>query len=489
MYFKELLDSSGVSRAFSQSDDFEVKGIACNSQFVGEGFVFVAINGNRHDGRIFIQQTIQRGARGIVCEPPINPGLDLGRVSLVHVKDARKALADLASSFYGAPSLKLNVVGITGTNGKTTVTYLIESILKQAKHKPAVIGTINCRLQDKVVASDNTTPGPLELQSLLSGFLEGGADHLVMEVSSHALKQERTRGIEFSSAIFTNLTQDHLDYHLTLEDYFESKAKLFKGLSSKAAAIINSDDAFSCRIPGLTSARIISYGIRNKSDVMAKDIQLCSSGTKFRIEFSNKKGFDVQVALIGLHNVYNILAAVAWAASRGISNETIRAALANFIVVPGRLEKFTSPDGYSVFVDYAHTEDALRSVIVSLRQLVTGRLIVVFGCGGERDKDKRPKMGRVASDMADFCIITNDNPRSEDPDDIINQIKQGIKKDNYEVIPDRVLAIKKALSIASKGDIVLIAGKGHENYQLLKDGRHHFDDREAVRECLKSQRS
>ncbi|MDD4894970.1 MAG: UDP-N-acetylmuramoyl-L-alanyl-D-glutamate--2,6-diaminopimelate ligase, partial [Candidatus Omnitrophica bacterium] len=376
------------------------------------------------------------------------------------------------------------VVAVTGTNGKTTITYLIEALLKEAGFMPAVIGTVNYRFKDKIIPSKNTTPGPLELQSLLADAVKENIDYTVMEVSSHALSQERVAAINFHSAIFTNLTQDHLDYHNTLEDYFQAKAKLFRDLRGYFA-VINNDDEYSRRLKEMIKGpEIITYGIDNESDIMAGGIKLGISHTEFILK-SGKKEIRLETGLIGRHNIYNILATFAWASKEGLSEAVTMPALEKFNFVPGRLERIETGRDFSVFVDYAHTEDALTNVITSLRQITGNKIIVVFGCGGERDKTKRPEMGRVVSELADYAIITNDNPRSEDPDDIIEGIKSGIKKDNYCVILERKDAIKKALSEAMPQDIVLIAGKGHEDYQILGDKRIHFDDREVVKECLR----
>jgi UDP-N-acetylmuramyl-tripeptide synthetase len=392
-------------------------------------------------------------------------------------------LAKLTAEFYGNPSLKIKVVGVTGTNGKTTITYLLEALIKEAKFSPAVIGTINYRFKDKIFPAKNTTPGPVELQSLLMDMSLEGIDYAVMEVSSHALDQDRVEAINFHSAIFTNLTQDHLDYHNTIENYFQAKAKLFRNLKPSSLAIINNDDACAGKLKGLTRARIVTYGINTPADITAEDIKFDISHTEFSLVTTKGKA-EFKSGLIGRHNVYNLLAVVAWSVKEGIDFSIAKSALEKFNVVAGRLERIDSDGGFSVFVDYAHTEDALANVIRTLRQLSRNRIIVVFGCGGERDRTKRPKMGYVVSELADYAIITNDNPRSEDPQEIISGIKMGIKKGNYCVIPDRFEAIKESLILAKPGDVVLVAGKGHEDYQILKDGKRHFDDREVVRECL-----
>jgi UDP-N-acetylmuramoyl-L-alanyl-D-glutamate--2,6-diaminopimelate ligase len=485
MRLKQLIESLNTFELYSDAGDFQVKGISCNSKQVSDDFIFVAIKGVNADGNKFIQEAIQKGARAVIVHGPQCPSVHgKEKVTWVCVDDTRRALAKLAAEFYGNPSFEIRVVGITGTNGKTTVSYLIESILKEADFIPAVIGTINYRFKDKVIPSKNTTPGPIELQSMMAYMLKEGVDYSIMEVSSHGLEQDRTDQIHFSSAIFTNLTHDHLDYHKNLEDYFQAKAKLFKNLDHSAFAVINNDDAYARRLRSLSRVKFITYGIESNSDIMAKDIKLDLSHTEFELSAPDFKT-SLDIKLIGRHNVYNVLACFSWAVGEKLDLKIVKQALEKFNLVPGRLEKINSNGDFCVFVDYAHTEDALKNVLSALRQISHNRIIVVFGCGGERDKTKRPKMGSVVSNLADYAIITNDNPRSEAPEEIIEDIKKGIESDNYCIIPERFEAIKKSLSLAKSGDIVLVAGKGHENYQIFKNKIMHFDDCEAVRQCLK----
>jgi UDP-N-acetylmuramoyl-L-alanyl-D-glutamate--2,6-diaminopimelate ligase len=484
MRLKQLIEPIIGRHSYSCRDDFLVRGISCNSKNVSDNFIFVAIKGNRQDGNKFIQEAIDRGAKAIIVHRSPFTVHRKGKIPFIAVKDTRRALAKLAAEFYANPSAKIKVVGITGTNGKTTVTYLIEALLKEAHFSPAVIGTINYRFKEKIIPSRNTTPGPLELESMLADMLKEGVNYCLMEVSSHALDQDRTEGINFNSAIFTNLSQDHLDYHKTLKNYFQTKVKLFKDINPDAFVVINNDDKYGRRLRKLTKGKIVTYGIENNASVMAKDIEFDCKHTEFRL-ISPKGEVTFTSRLIGRHNVYNILATVAWGLEEGLKLSTIKSAIERFDFVPGRLQRVDFKGNFSVFIDYAHTEDALKNVITSLRQISKNRIIVLFGCGGERDKTKRPKMGKVVSELADFAIITNDNPRSEEPRDIIEDIKRGITKDNYCAIPDRWEAIKKSLSLARAGDMVLIAGKGHEQYQIIKDEMIHFEDEEAVRKCLK----
>lgn len=486
MRLRQLIKSLGSYSDCLELNDFEIRGISSNSCAIKDNFVFVAIKGAQEDGHKFIQEAINRGAKAVITQYPISSDIKNPKKNcFIRVADSRKALAELAAEFYGRPSSKIKVIGVTGTNGKTTVSYLIEALLKEAGKNPGVIGTVNYRFKDKVIPAKNTTPGPIELESLLADMLKGGVDYLVMEVSSHALDQGRIEGIDFHCAIFTNLTGDHLDYHKTKKNYFSAKAKLFKNINSHSFAVINNDDKYGRKLKDLIPKnKVITYGLDNSADYVAKNINFDIAHTEFILS-SHKSQTLFKTKLIGLHNVYNILSAAAWAFNEGLDLSTIQNTFRNFSLVPGRLERINFRD-FVVFVDYAHTEDALKNVIQTLRQISRKRIIVVFGCGGERDKTKRPNMGYAASELADYAIITNDNPRSEDPKKIIEDIKKGILKDNYFVIPDRGEAIKKALSLAKADDTVLIAGKGHEDYQILKDKRVHFDDREIVRECLKS---
>jgi UDP-N-acetylmuramoyl-L-alanyl-D-glutamate--2,6-diaminopimelate ligase len=480
-----LLQPLQITRGHQREPDFTVKGISAYSKAVKPGFAFVAIKGGSCDGNMFIREAILRGAQVVIIGPQVRLSRNAQPRVSIRVKDTRAALARLAAAFNGNPSTRLKVVGITGTNGKTTVSYLIESILKHAGFDPAVIGTVNYRYHQQTFPSKNTTPGPMELQPLLKNMVSAGVDYAVMEVSSHALHQERTEGITFHSAVFTNVTQDHLDYHKTIENYFKAKCKLFSCLRAGAFAVTNNDCLYGRRIKDICKVDMISYGIRNRAQVMARDIRMSQVRTTFKVA-SPAGELCFNVRLIGCHNVYNILAAVSWGIKAGIDLPVIRRAIEGFRCVPGRLERIEQSKKFSVFVDYAHTDDALKNVIEALRHIAQQRIIVVFGCGGDRDVTKRAKMGRVVSSLADFAFITNDNPRSEDPDKIIADITQGMRSHNYCVIADRGEAIRKSLSYAQRGDIVLVAGKGHEDYQIIKDKVIHFDDREVVRACLRS---
>lgn len=471
--------------------DIDVASLSCNSRENLRDGVFIAVKGAQADGHAFIQDALRRGAAAIVFEdvrrlsPSIlKQGAYSDRVVFIQVPDSRKAVVLLAEAFYGYPSKKLSVVGITGTNGKTTISYLVEAIVRQAGMNPAVIGTVNYRFNETSIASVNTTPGPIELQRLFRDMVDGDVTHLAMEVSSHALDQDRVAGIRFSGAIFTNLTQDHLDYHKGFEDYFLAKAKLFTALGPGAGAVINNDDPYGRRLVQMSAGSVITYGLDDTAQVYARNIAMDPDHTEFTL-CGPGTAIDLRCHLIGKHNVYNVLGAAAWAMYAGIPAGVIQAALAGFTSVPGRLERIDAGGGVRIFVDYAHTQDALSNVISTLRQITKNRIIVVFGCGGDRDRTKRPAMGKVVTELSDYAVITSDNPRSEDPQAIIEDIARGITKKNFCIVPDRTAAIRTALSKGEEGDVVLIAGKGHETYQIVRNTVLHFDDREVVRECLK----
>jgi UDP-N-acetylmuramoyl-L-alanyl-D-glutamate--2,6-diaminopimelate ligase len=375
------------------------------------------------------------------------------------------------------------VIGVTGTNGKTTITYLMESVLSAMGRSVGVVGTVNCRVGGKVLPSKNTTPGMLDNQMFLHDLVKDGVGYGVMEVSSHALEQGRTDLIDFKGAIFTNLTGDHLDYHKTMENYFEAKSRLFTGLKRKAYAVINKDDPYGRRLIGMTPARVITYGIQGDADVKAQIEEFGLIGSRIMVKY-----FDERIILttrfIGMHNVYNILAAFAAGLGEGFPPEKIKEGIESLRWVPGRLERVEVGQDFFLFIDYAHTDDGLKNVLQSLQAVKHNRIIVVFGCGGDRDRTKRVRMGRVACELADLSILTSDNPRSEDPDAIINEIVPGFDKPTYEIAVDREKAIERALTLARKNDIVLLAGKGHETYQVLKDRTVDFVEKDIVQRFL-----
>ena len=480
MRLKELL------RVLSMESpvDMDISSISCDSRLVQKGSLFVAIDGLKDRGGNYIDEAIKRGAACIIATDNKST-FDTKSIPLIKHSDTHSALAILADEFFGHPSGKIKVVGVTGTNGKTTITYLVENIFKEAGLSSGIIGTICYSFKDKIIPACNTTPSALQLQPLLKQMLDAGCNYCIMEVSSHGLHQKRTLGIDFKAAIFTNLTQDHLDYHKNLEDYFLAKSRLFSGLSADAYSIVNADSPYAVRLKGLTPARFITYGIDSQADVSSCDLVLNGAGSEFLLK-AEKFKFEskIKTSLIGKYNISNILAGAAFALTQGIPAGHIKKGIENFNGVKGRLEKVTQSSDTDIFIDYAHTPDALENVLDILRQFSRGGLIVVFGCGGDRDRLKRPLMGSVADKYADFIVITSDNPRSEDPALIAVEISGGIRHKDYKIILDRREAIQFAVSRAKIGDTVLIAGKGHESYQIFQDKRIEFDDRKVVEECL-----
>jgi len=470
-------------KEFSKINSSKIRGIAFNSKDVSEDYIFVAIKGTGEDGHKYINEAISKGAKVIIKQDTKESVVLDKDIMFISVKDTRKKLSEICARYYYWPSNTIKTIGVTGTNGKTTTTFLIDKIFREAGFDVGLVGTINYKYKDKIIPAVNTTPDCLSLQLLLSEMVKQRVDYCVMEVSSHSLDQDRVAHINFSSAIFTNFTQDHLDYHLTLGKYFLAKQKLFRNLKSSAWAVVNRDDAFADRILRLTKAKKITYGINKNADIVAKKIKSNLDFSSFDVH-TPKGNVNIKTSLIGYHNVYNILAAVGLCITEDIDLDAIKNGIKKLKVIPGRLEAMACGQPFKVFIDYAHTEDALNNALSTLKKLTKRKLIVVFGCGGDRDKKKRPKMGRVASRIADFIILTSDNPRSEDPLKITEDIVKGITTKNFRTIPDRYAAIKEALNLAKKEDIVLIAGKGHESYQVCNNKILPFDDRQIARELL-----
>lgn len=459
-----------------------VKGIHHDSRQVKSGEIFFALSGGQFDGNLFIADVLEKGVRVIVSENQRDVRIPEA-VCWIQTDNAQMLLRKALIAFYGDITEHLGVFGITGTNGKTTVTYLLESILHAAGASCGVIGTINYRIGQRCLSASHTTPDRVNLQRLMALLDDDGVDYCVMEVSSHALDQDRVDLIKFRSAIFTNLTGDHLDYHRTMDGYFSAKAKLFQSLSENASAIINADDPYGRKLYSKTSARICSYGMEHQAQVTAQDLELNVDVSRFRC-VTPDGDMLIRTPLVGVYNVMNILAAVAAAHMEGFSLEDIKKGIEAVTLVPGRLERLDYGQNFSVFVDYAHTHDALENVLRMLKRTSDKRIILVFGCGGDRDRSKRAKMGQVAEQYADQVIVTSDNPRGEDPEKIIDEIIQGFERDGYERIVNRKVAIERALKIAQADDIVLIAGKGHETYQVFKENTIQFDERNIVREIL-----
>ncbi len=462
--------------------EWNIESISCDSRDVKQNSLFVALKGANFNGANFIPEAIQRGARVIAASEEIKFPLSKD-VWLLRVDDSLGFLQEVVRRFYGNPSKEVRTIGVTGTNGKTTITYLLESVFQHVHKRCAVMGTINYRMGPKIFPARNTTPGLVENQTFLSQLAQEHFDYCAMEVSSHALDQGRVDLIDFTTGIFTNLTSDHLDYHLTRENYFQAKAKLFTRLASSATAVINTDDLFGQRLLSMTQARGLTYGIKNNAGWKAENIQLSLGGTEFKL-IHPKGENSFRTPFVGIYNVYNVLAVIAACCAEGMDLESVQEGISHFHGVPGRLERVEAGQDFSIFIDYAHTQDALENVLKTLRQVSGSKIIVVFGCGGNRDKSKRPLMGRTAGQWADYCVVTSDNPREEDPQEIIDQILPGLQNEHYTVIVDRREAIEHALGLAREGDIVLIAGKGHEDYQVLKDKRIPFKEKDIVREYL-----
>src|ERR1700720_2022191 len=468
--------------------DRKVESIAYDSRRVQRNGMFVALRGEKSDGHEFIGQAIEKGASVIVAErEEQNP-----RAACLVVENTRTALADFAATFYGHPERKLKLAAVTGTNGKTTTTFVIKHICENAGLRCGLIGTVRYEIGERVLPAIRTTPESLDLQELLAQIANAGCKAAAMEVSSHALAQERTRGIEWNVAVFTNLTQDHLDFHGTMANYFEAKAKLFSDLANqqkkqKPVAVVNLDDRYGQQLLAKIHKRVsvVTFGMGASADFRASNYRMEFAGTSYQLD-ARGKSYLVRVPLIGRFNVANSLAALAAANALGIGLREAVLSLAKSPQVPGRLEIVPAKRQFQVFVDYAHTPDALLNVLKTLRELEPRRLIVVFGCGGNRDREKRPLMAQVADQNADYAIVTSDNPRKEDPNAIIAEVEKGFRSNRYEKVPDRAEAIKRAIELAQPRDIVLIAGKGHESYQEFADHTVPFEDIQVARRALEN---
>lgn len=497
------------------STNREITGIAFHSKTVQPGMLFVAIRGLTHDGHAFTGEAVERGAAAVVAESPVEVP---PQVTLVHVPESRLALARISCAFYRHPSRQTTLIGVTGTNGKGTTAYLAEAVLSAAGERAGVIGTMGAKLGLQTVGLDRTTPEAPELQQLLRQMVDAGLRHVLMEVASHGLVLRRVDGCRFSAAVFTNLTQDHLDFHKTFEAYRAAKRRLFEMVSPDGAAVINADDPSGSFMAAASRAPVVTYGLAPAAHVRGEDVRLSPGGTDFTVR-TRQGSSPVHLQLRGRFNVYNALAAIALTQALGIPLPGIAAALAEFPGVPGRFESVDEGQPFGVIVDYAHTPDGLENVLQTAREFVRGRTIVVFGAGGDRDRMKRPVMGQIALRLADIAIVTSDNPRNEEPMAIIEEIMAGIRdrgpgtgdqgaadrgSSNHqsrvtshgeapgprpealvEVEPDRRKAIYRAIELAQPGDMVIIAGKGHEPYQEIKGVKYPFDDRVVAREALR----
>jgi len=488
MKLKELLKAL-KSYKIQGLEDTEIFDIQYDSRKVGKGSLFIAIKGEKADGNLFAEQAVEKGAVAVVTDSSEL----VFRISAtaIYVPNAREALATISAVFYGQPASKLKLVGITGTNGKTTTSFIIESTLREAGLNPGVVGTINYRYAGKVLPAPNTTPESLDLQRLLNDMVKSGVKAAVMEVSSHALSQERVSGCVFDVAVFTNLTQDHLDYHITMERYFEAKARLFTDFIDEGkTAVINMDDPKGEDLSKRALGRVIGYGIKGRgiaTNIYPKDIKLGVEGIEGTLATPSGE-IKIKSSLIGEFNLYNILAAAGAGVGLGLPVDVIERGITALKNVPGRLERVDAGQPFAILVDYAHTPDALERVLSTIRGLTAKRIITLFGCGGDRDRGKRPIMGRIAAEYSDIVIVTSDNPRTEEPLKIIEDIASGAsgQGSGIRVIPDRREAITEAIKEAREGDVVLLAGKGHEDYQIIGREKIHFDDREEAIKAVRN---
>lgn len=481
------------------NDDIQITDITADSREVKSGSLFICLNGAHVNGHDFVSSAVEKGACAVVASEKVQ--VPEG-VTVVYVKDTRKAMEDIVPFFFDYPSRKLRMIALTGTNGKTTTTHVIAHILHKAGYKTGVIGTIHALVGDRELPTHNTTPDVIDLQRLLALMVKEKVTHVCMEVSSHSLVLGRVAGCEFDTAVFTNLTEDHLDFHKTMDNYAKAKAILFGMVSSPEytkdlkSAWINKDDPYAHvmaeAVMNPVRCPVGTYSMNDPSaDLYASDIRFTARNSEFILHCKGRN-YPVRTNLAGRFNIYNVLGAIGASVGEGIPVEKIIEALQDFYSVPGRFELVDEGQKFGVVVDYAHTPDGLEKILLTAREITKGRIIIVFGCGGDRDRMKRPIMGNISGKYADIAIVTSDNPRTEDPVAITKEVEEGVKQAKaekpaleYEVIPDRRTAIQKAISLAQDDDLVIIAGKGHENYQILKDKTIHFDDREEARKALK----
>lgn len=458
-------------------EDREVTDVTQDSRLVKEGFLFICIKGASFDGHSVAAEMLEKEAAAVVCDH------DLGLKNQIITSNTRNAYSILCANYYGNPADKLKLIGLTGTNGKTTTSFLIKQVLENAGKKVGLVGTVQNMVGDEIYPAKFTTPDPHELQKLFRMMVDAGCEYCVMEVSSQALAQGRVNGLHFAIGAFTNLTQDHLDYHKTWENYFNAKRKLFENCD---IAVTNADDENGLKIVSGLSCKVITYAINtNDADYVAKNVNFKASGVEYELVGLENIG-RCHCPIPGRFSVYNSLCAACCAITAGVEFTAVLEAISKCTGVKGRIEVVPTDTDYTVIIDYAHSPDGLENIISSLREIAKGRIVTLFGCGGDRDKTKRPKMGKIAAELSDFCVVTSDNPRSENPSDIIADILKGMEgvSTPYVVVENRKEAIKWALEHAKPNDIVLLAGKGHETYQILPTGTIHFDEREAVAEIL-----
>ena len=483
MKLKELLKDIPVV-AVVGSEDIEITGVNIDSRRIKEGHLFVAMKGTQVDGHKFVPKAVELGAKAVLCEDM--PEQKAEGLTYVQVESTEDAVGKVATTFHGNPSTKLKLVGVTGTNGKTTIATLLYNMFTKMGHKCGLLSTVCNYIVDEAIPADHTTPDPIELNALLDRMVQAGCEYAFMECSSHAIAQKRIGGLTFAGGIFTNLTRDHLDYHKTFENYRNAKKAFFDSLPKTAFAITNADDKNGMVMVQNTKATVKTYSTRSVADFKARIIECHFEGMYLEMD-----GHEVGVQFIGKFNVSNLLAVYGAAVMLGKSPEDVLVVMSTLHSVSGRLEPIHSPEGYTAVVDYAHTPDALENVLNAIHEVLDGKghVITVCGAGGNRDKGKRPLMAQEAVKQSDKVIITSDNPRFEEPQDIINDMLAGLNAQQMKKvisIVDRREAIRTACMMAQKGDVILIAGKGHENYQEVKGVKHHFDDHEVVKECFKN---
>lgn len=488
---KDIISTLDVQQV--QGDqNVSIQDITADSRAVKLNSLFIALDGATVDGHNYIDKAVAAGAVAVIVSKPVTVPDD---VCVITVSDTRQAMMVCVPYFFDYPANRMRMVGVTGTNGKTTTTHMIRHILKAQGHKVGVIGTVHIMIGDTSYPIHNTTPDVVDLQHILHQMVQENVEYCVMEVSSHALALGRVSGVEFDTAVFTNLTQDHLDFHKTFENYLAAKCKLFEQVSAanqvkdNKGAVINIDDSYGYRVMEKTTAPTITYSTLGKGTLNASDVHMSTKNSQYTVNYKGES-YPVSMNTTGLFNVYNTLAAIGACLQEGISMEAIDTALKTFSSVPGRFELIEEGQDFAVVVDYAHTPDGLQNILETAKAIKENRIIIVFGCGGDRDATKRPIMGRIAAEYGDKIYVTSDNPRTEDPVQIVKDVEVGVKEalrdgTSYEVIVDRREAINHAIHDAKAGDIVIIAGKGHENYQILKNETIHFDDREEARKALK----
>ncbi|MBE5821628.1 MAG: UDP-N-acetylmuramoyl-L-alanyl-D-glutamate--2,6-diaminopimelate ligase [Clostridiales bacterium] len=478
MKLSKLLEGIEV---LNEYEDIEIANIESDSRKVKENTLFICIKGENNDGHDYINQAIESGAIAILVNEEYEGEID-NNIVVIKVKENEKAMAQVACNYFDHPSKKFKLIGVTGTKGKTTTTYMIKNILETAGKKVGLIGTITNMIGDKKYSTNNTTPGAIQLQALFYKMAQEGVDVAVMEVSSHALAMERVYGCDFDIGVFTNLSQDHMDFHETFDNYIAAKQKLFDMCKQ---GFVNCDDIYSLRIEKGAKCPITRYGLDNGPQIFANNLIITNSYVDFTVIINNRPD-KVRVGIPGRFTVYNALAAISATLALNIDYEAVKEGLMT-VKVPGRSEIVPNMHGKTIMIDYAHSPDSLENILKAVKSYTKGKVICVFGCGGDRDTTKRPIMGEISGKIADFTIITSDNPRTENPKEIVKQIEEGIKKTKgrYTVIVDRTNAIKSALEMCGKYDIVVLAGKGHETYQVLKDGKIHYDEREVIAKILK----